>query len=239
MERRRSIRAVRTRSSISARSPGGASRCTGRREPRRSARSFTRLFGDLLEQSYISKIENYSGEKIQYLGETVDGDRAVVRTLIVNETGHGDPRGLPHVPAERALAGVRRHARGPSASSPTTARSSTRSSSAPATLISSRSSRRSTTSVPGRARTGPRGETGSAAATAPPPSPRQSPSRRRVQRALASPAVLRRSTTTPGLVELLREKHGAEDEQPRLLEDPPARERPDRRRPPRGRGGRG
>ena len=29
---------------------------------------FVSLFGDLLEHSYISKIESYSGEKIQYVG---------------------------------------------------------------------------------------------------------------------------------------------------------------------------
>jgi phospholipid transport system substrate-binding protein len=52
---------------------------------------FTRLFGDLLEHSYISKIENYAGEKIQYVGETLDGDRAVVRTLIVTKQGMAIP----------------------------------------------------------------------------------------------------------------------------------------------------
>jgi phospholipid transport system substrate-binding protein len=52
---------------------------------------FILLFGDLLEQSYISKIENYSGEKIQYVGETVDGDRVVVRTLIVTKQGTAIP----------------------------------------------------------------------------------------------------------------------------------------------------
>ena len=45
----------------------------------------------MLEQSYISKIENYSGEKIQYVGETADGDRAVVRTLIVTKQGTAIP----------------------------------------------------------------------------------------------------------------------------------------------------
>ena len=46
---------------------------------------FVRLFGDLLEQSYISKIERYSGEKIQYVGEVVDGDQAIVKTRIVTK----------------------------------------------------------------------------------------------------------------------------------------------------------
>src|SRR6266511_4028251 len=38
---------------------------------------FVGLFGDLLERSYISKIELYGGEKIVYNGERVDGDLAI------------------------------------------------------------------------------------------------------------------------------------------------------------------
>lgn len=48
---------------------------------------FVRLFGDLLEYSYITKIEAYSGEKIQYTGEVPDGDQAVVKTKIVTKQG--------------------------------------------------------------------------------------------------------------------------------------------------------
>jgi phospholipid transport system substrate-binding protein len=48
---------------------------------------FVRLFGDLLEHSYITKIEGYSGEKIQYAGEVPDGDQAVVKTRIVTKQG--------------------------------------------------------------------------------------------------------------------------------------------------------
>jgi phospholipid transport system substrate-binding protein len=44
---------------------------------------FVRLFGDLLERAYISKIELYGGEKISYTGESIDGDFAVVKTKIV------------------------------------------------------------------------------------------------------------------------------------------------------------
>lgn len=43
------------------------------------------LFTDLLERTYISKIEAYSGEKIQYLGDTVDGSHAIVRTKLVTK----------------------------------------------------------------------------------------------------------------------------------------------------------
>ena len=46
---------------------------------------FTALFGDLLENSYITKIESYSGEKIQYPGDVIEGDLAVVKTRIVTK----------------------------------------------------------------------------------------------------------------------------------------------------------
>jgi phospholipid transport system substrate-binding protein len=48
---------------------------------------FVALFGDLLENSYISKIESYSGEKIVYAGETVDGPLATVKTRLVTRQG--------------------------------------------------------------------------------------------------------------------------------------------------------
>jgi phospholipid transport system substrate-binding protein len=44
---------------------------------------FVALFRDLLERSYLSRLENYSGERIVYLGETVDGEYATVRSKIV------------------------------------------------------------------------------------------------------------------------------------------------------------
>ena len=48
---------------------------------------FVGLFGDLLERSYISKIELYGGEKIIYSGERVDGDLAIVSTKIITKNG--------------------------------------------------------------------------------------------------------------------------------------------------------
>jgi phospholipid transport system substrate-binding protein len=48
---------------------------------------FVALFSDLLERSYISKIELYGGEKIQYAGERVDGETATVATRIVTKNG--------------------------------------------------------------------------------------------------------------------------------------------------------
>ena len=48
---------------------------------------FVQLFADLLERSYISKIETYGGEKIQYTAEKIDGDLATVSTRIVTKNG--------------------------------------------------------------------------------------------------------------------------------------------------------
>ena len=54
-------------------------------EPERT--EFVGLFADLLERSYVSKIELYGGEKIIYGGERVDGDLAAVSTKIVTKHG--------------------------------------------------------------------------------------------------------------------------------------------------------
>ena len=48
-------------------------------------KEFVALFSDLLERSYLTKIELYGGEKIQYVGEMVDGDAATVKTKIVTK----------------------------------------------------------------------------------------------------------------------------------------------------------
>ncbi|HEU4369152.1 MAG TPA: ABC transporter substrate-binding protein [Methylomirabilota bacterium] len=52
---------------------------------------FTQLFTDLLERSYVSKIEGYSGERITFSGETLDGELATVRTRIVSKQGVETP----------------------------------------------------------------------------------------------------------------------------------------------------
>ena len=46
-----------------------------------------RLYTDLLERSYIGKIELYSGERIQFVGDAVEGDQATVRTRLVTKAG--------------------------------------------------------------------------------------------------------------------------------------------------------
>jgi phospholipid transport system substrate-binding protein len=52
---------------------------------------FIALFADLLERSYISKIELYGGEKIQYTNERQDGDYSIVSTKIVTKNGTDVP----------------------------------------------------------------------------------------------------------------------------------------------------
>jgi phospholipid transport system substrate-binding protein len=52
---------------------------------------FVKLFGDLLERSYISKIELYGGEKIQYVGDKIEGDTAVVQSKLLTKTGSEVP----------------------------------------------------------------------------------------------------------------------------------------------------
>ena len=46
---------------------------------------FVALFADLLERTYLSKIESYAGERIVYAGESVDGDQATVRTKLITK----------------------------------------------------------------------------------------------------------------------------------------------------------
>ena len=52
---------------------------------------FTRLFADLLEHAYISKIDRYSGENVNYVGESVEGDQATIRTKILTKQGSQVP----------------------------------------------------------------------------------------------------------------------------------------------------
>jgi phospholipid transport system substrate-binding protein len=52
---------------------------------------FVQLFSDLLERSYISKVELYGGEKIQYLGDAVEGEQAKVQTKLLTKGGSEIP----------------------------------------------------------------------------------------------------------------------------------------------------
>jgi len=71
-----------------------ARRSLGRHwQPRTPAErdEFVQLFADLLERSYISRVELYGGEKIQYLGDTVEGEQGKVQTKLVTKGGSDIP----------------------------------------------------------------------------------------------------------------------------------------------------
>jgi phospholipid transport system substrate-binding protein len=48
---------------------------------------FVRVFRDLLEQTYVARIDEYGGERVEYVGERVDGDTAIVKAQIVTKSG--------------------------------------------------------------------------------------------------------------------------------------------------------
>ncbi|HSE02957.1 MAG TPA: ABC transporter substrate-binding protein [Methylomirabilota bacterium] len=67
-----------------------ARRALGPHWPKRSAaerEEFAGLFQGLLERGYLSRIGEYGGERVQYVGERVDGEYAVVRAQIVTNKG--------------------------------------------------------------------------------------------------------------------------------------------------------
>jgi phospholipid transport system substrate-binding protein len=71
-----------------------ARRSLGRHwQPRTPAEreEFVQLFSDLLERSYISKVELYGGEKIQYQGDTIEGEQAKVQTKLLTKGGSEIP----------------------------------------------------------------------------------------------------------------------------------------------------
>ncbi|MBI4591244.1 MAG: ABC transporter substrate-binding protein [Candidatus Rokubacteria bacterium] len=52
---------------------------------------FVQLLADLLERTYISKIELYTGEKVSIVAESIDSELATVRTKIASTQGAGIP----------------------------------------------------------------------------------------------------------------------------------------------------
>ncbi|HTG10247.1 MAG TPA: ABC transporter substrate-binding protein [Candidatus Eisenbacteria bacterium] len=67
-----------------------ARRALGPHWPRRSAaerEEFTGLFQGLLERGYLSRIGEYGGERVQYVGERIEGEFATVRAQIVTAKG--------------------------------------------------------------------------------------------------------------------------------------------------------
>lgn len=71
-----------------------AKRSLGRHWPERTPaerEEFTRLLADLVERAYIGKIDRYSGENVSYVGESIEGDQATVRTKILTKQGSQVP----------------------------------------------------------------------------------------------------------------------------------------------------
>lgn len=67
-----------------------ARRALGPHWPRRTAaerQEFQALFQGLLERGYLSRIGEYGGERVQYVGERIDGDYAAVRAMIITQKG--------------------------------------------------------------------------------------------------------------------------------------------------------
>jgi phospholipid transport system substrate-binding protein len=52
---------------------------------------FVQLFADLLERTYIAKIDLYGGERLKFTEEKVDGDIAVVRAKVTTKQGTDVP----------------------------------------------------------------------------------------------------------------------------------------------------
>ncbi len=54
-------------------------------------KEFVRLFTDLLERAYVDRVEGYTGEKILYIEETVDGTYSEVRSKVVTKKSQEVP----------------------------------------------------------------------------------------------------------------------------------------------------
>ena len=52
---------------------------------------FTHLFADLLESTYIARIDEYGGERIRYTAEKIDGDTAIVQSRVLTKSGAEAP----------------------------------------------------------------------------------------------------------------------------------------------------
>jgi phospholipid transport system substrate-binding protein len=48
-------------------------------------KEFAHLFSELLERTYLKKVEGFSGEKVLYEGETKEGDYATVKIKIITK----------------------------------------------------------------------------------------------------------------------------------------------------------
>jgi phospholipid transport system substrate-binding protein len=52
---------------------------------------FVQAFTDLLERAYVSRIDEYGGERVKYEAEKIDGNNATVRAKIVTRQGQEVP----------------------------------------------------------------------------------------------------------------------------------------------------
>jgi len=52
---------------------------------------FVGLFRNLVEGAYAAKIEGYTGERMSYAGDSVEGDQATVRTRLITRQGQEVP----------------------------------------------------------------------------------------------------------------------------------------------------
>ncbi len=71
-----------------------ARRSLGRHWAERSEaekKEFVPLYAELLERTYLRKVEDYSGEKVRYEGETTEGENATVKVKIVTRKNKDIP----------------------------------------------------------------------------------------------------------------------------------------------------
>ncbi len=71
-----------------------AKRSLGQYWPQRTSAErveFVRLFTELVQRSYISKVDQHGAHKMTVQGERIDGDYAVVRTTLPLSAGHELP----------------------------------------------------------------------------------------------------------------------------------------------------
>jgi phospholipid transport system substrate-binding protein len=54
-------------------------------------KDFVTLFSQLLERTYLDRVEGYSGEKVTYTGEKVDGDYATVESTVLTRKNVDTP----------------------------------------------------------------------------------------------------------------------------------------------------
>jgi phospholipid transport system substrate-binding protein len=91
-EAKSAIRRQKLKEAVSERFDFGemAKRSLGAQWQKRTAaeqQEFVRLFTELLEGAYLSKLEEYSGEKIQFVNERQEKDFAEVNTKLINKKG--------------------------------------------------------------------------------------------------------------------------------------------------------